>query len=84
MITVLKINDAKFGEMYSVYAFPNMVIPLFGGYIIDSLGVRTALFATYSVCLLGNLIFAIGGANLDFNLILVGRCIFGIGNETCS
>ena len=70
--------------MYSAYAFPNIVLPLFGGYIIDRLGVRAVLIGTYCICLLGNIIFAIGGSNLSYTTILVGRSIFGIGNETCS
>jgi MFS family permease len=60
------------------------VIPLFGGYIIDRLGVRVTLFGTYVTCLIGNIIFAIGGSTLNYTTILVGRSIFGIGNETCS
>jgi MFS family permease len=70
--------------MYMVYALPNCVIPLFGGYIIDKFGVRYALFGTYVVCLIGNLIFSIGGSKLNYTMILVGRSIFGIGNEACS
>jgi MFS family permease len=67
-----------------VYALPNCVIPLFGGYIIDRFGVRYSLFATYCICLVGNLLFSIGGSYKNYTLILVGRSIFGIGNETCS
>ena len=63
---------------------PNMVLPLFAGYMIDTLGVRWAIFLFYSICLIGNLIFAIGGAYYNYTTILVGRGLFGIGNETCS
>ena len=69
--------------MYSVYSMPNMILPLFAGYIIDTLGVRSAIFLFYSICLFGNLIFAIGGSYYSFTTILVGRGLFGIGNETC-
>ena len=70
--------------MYSVYSFPNMVLPMFAGYIIDTIGVRWAIFLFYTTCLIGNLIFAIGGSYLSYTTILVGRGLFGIGNETCS
>lgn len=70
--------------MYSAYAFPNIVLPLFGGYIIDRFGVRVTLISTYCICLIGNIIFAIGGSYLSYTTILVGRSIFGVGNETCS
>ena len=83
MITVLKINNADFGWMYSVYAMPNMIVPLFGGFIIDTMGVRYALVAFYALCLIGNLIFAIGGSYDSYTTILIGRGIFGCGNETC-
>ena len=45
---------------------------------------RVTLFGTYCICLLGNIIFAIGGSYLNYTAILIGRCIFGLGNETCT
>jgi MFS family permease len=83
MITVLKINNADFSWIYSVYAFPNMVLPIFAGVIIDTMGLRYSIFLFYFICLIGNLIFAIGGSYKSYTTILIGRCIFGIGNETC-
>ena len=80
MTSVLKITDTKLGELYSVYSIPNMVLPLFAGSLIDYYGSRAMLTVTFFTTLVGNLIFAIGGRYDNFNVILVGYCIFGIGN----
>ena len=36
---------------------------------------------TFMLTLIGNLIFAIGGANDNYHTILVGRFIYGLGSE---
>ena len=83
MISVLKINTADFGWMYSAYAMPNMIVPLFSGFIIDTIGLRPVLLGSYLICLFGNLIFAIGGSYDSYTTILIGRFFMGCGNETC-
>ena len=34
----------KYDLIYSIYSFPNILLPLFGGYIVDRIGVRKAMF----------------------------------------
>ena len=67
--------------MYSLYAFPNVVVPLLGGILIDSKGPRIALLLTSAFCVLGQLIFSFGGLNNIWAVMLVGRAVFGIGGE---
>jgi fucose permease len=45
------INQVEFNLLYSVYSIPNVILPLFGGYLIDRCGVRVniVLFATLLV-----------------------------------
>ncbi|ETV85111.1 hypothetical protein, variant 2 [Aphanomyces astaci] len=69
---------------YSLYSVPNMVLPLFGGILIDRVGVQTMTMVVVSLVLAGQVIVALGSAMHNFNLILVGRIVFGIGGETMS
>ena len=34
------LSDLQFNELYSIYSFPNMVLPIIGGVLMDKLGVR--------------------------------------------
>lgn len=78
----LQISDSQFALLYSVYSFPNIVLPLIGGAIIDKLGVRIAiiLFATFLIG--GQVVVTIGAANLSYGLMIFGRVLFGLGGES--
>jgi MFS family permease len=41
----------KYGWLYSIYSLPNIVLPFFGGFFVDKIGVGTALviFASFLV-----------------------------------
>lgn len=67
--------------LYSLYAFPNVVVPLFGGMLIDTKGPRIALLLTAGLCVLGHFIFSIGGLKSMWFLMLAGRVVFGLGGE---
>ena len=34
------LSESQWASLYSIYSFPNMVLPLFGGIFIDKLGIR--------------------------------------------
>lgn len=34
------LSDTQWAGLYTIYSFPNMVLPLFGGILVDKLGVR--------------------------------------------
>ena len=34
------LSEAQWSGLYSIYSFPNMVLPLFGGIFIDKIGIR--------------------------------------------
>lgn len=59
--TDLEISHTSFNLLYSVYSFPNMLIPIFGGIIIDFLGVRVAIFLFSTLLIIGQLIVSYGG-----------------------
>ena len=59
-----------------------MILPLFGGAIIDRMGIRESITLFFMLNLVGNFVFALGGVYKSFTLILIGRGIFGTGNFT--
>jgi MFS family permease len=56
-------------------------MPIIGGIFFDKLGIRIGLILFTSIVCIGQGIFAIGGYKKSFNLLLIGRVIFGIGCE---
>jgi MFS family permease len=46
---------------YTVYSLPNIVVPLFGGIMLDKIGVRKSLMIFSTVLTLGQCLFVIGG-----------------------
>ncbi|KAM0674553.1 hypothetical protein GVAV_002171 [Gurleya vavrai] len=71
----------KITFLYSIYAFPNMVLPLFIGF---SSRIKISYLAA-SLCFLvflGNVIFSLGVHYKNFNLMLIGRFIYGLGGES--
>ena len=58
-----------------------MVLPLFGGVLMDKLGIRFGMPLFVSILAIGQLIFAIGGYRASFSLMMIGRFIYGLGGE---
>lgn len=73
------ITEFEFNLLYALYAFPNVVIPLFGGMLIDRIGARVVLIITAMFCVIGHIIFGFGGYQNSFSVMLIGRVVFGVG-----
>jgi len=81
----LGISDTKRGALYSVYSWPNTVLALFGGLLIDRVfGIRFAAIVFCTLVLIGQIVFAIGISSGNFWICIVGRFIFGLGGESLS
>jgi len=76
------IGGSEYALLYSVYSTPNLIIPLFGGILIDKMGLRVSVLVFMSFVVCGQLVFAIGGATLNYSVMLLGRFIYGIGCES--
>ena len=59
-----------------------MILPLFGGILLDKIGLHFGLLITITFVTVGQLICAIGGFQGTFWIMLVGRVLFGVGCET--
>jgi len=79
----MDISTYQFSLLYAWYSWPNVILPLVGGYLMDSVfGIRlgTNIFA-FIICI-GQVAFALGGVIDSFVLMQLGRFIFGIGGES--
>ena len=80
----LHVSATQINLLYTVYAIPNILFPLFGGYLIDIIGVRKGVFIFSLILVIGQVVCTIGASKSvsNFYIILVGRIIFGFGGET--
>lgn len=51
--------NANFGLLYSAYSLPNFALPLFSGILIASIGARWMNVGLATLCLAGQVIFAL-------------------------
>ena len=78
----LNISTTEYTEFYNIYNFPNIVIPLIGGRIIDIFGVQLAVVLFAGLILAGQLLITFGGYVYSYWAILIGRLIFAIGGDS--
>ena len=80
----LNIGSIQYNFIQGVYSIPNIIIPLFGGYVIDYVGYRFGVIFFSAILVGGQGIQALGGYSLSYITILIGKIIFGIGGECIS
>ena len=73
--------EIYFNRLYSVYSFPNIFLPFFGGSIVDRTGAPLCAVIFSGLLLLGQIIFALGTHLRSWGVMLVGRTIYGLGGE---
>jgi MFS family permease len=52
----LGFSDSNIGLMQAIYSIPNVVMVLIGGYIVDRLGTRKAIFLFGVICFVGSVV----------------------------
>lgn len=57
-------------------------MPFFGGYFVDTLGVRISLLVFCTLIALGQVVFCVGVSLKNWPVIFLGRLIFGFGGES--
>lgn len=80
---VMNVTTLEFENLYAYYSWPNVILPIVGGYLIDKvLGIPfgTIVFASF-ICL-GQALTAVGAFTDSFLLMKISRIIYGIGGET--
>ncbi|RCK72622.1 MAG: major facilitator superfamily MFS_1 [Ignavibacteriae bacterium] len=75
----LGFSDANIGLLNAIYSFPNIIMVLVGGVIIDRIGTRKAVFIFTFLVMLGSILTAISGS---IYMMAAGRLLFGLGAES--
>jgi MFS family permease len=76
-------NQEMNQALYSVYSWPNTVLAVFGGLLIDKfLGLRKAMGLFVTLVFVGSVIFFVGVLTRQYALLIMGRVVFGLGGES--
>ena len=75
----LGFSDSNIGLLQAIYSFPNLIMVLIGGYLVDRIGARKAIFLFGTTCLIGAIVAMLSG---HLVLMATGRLIFGVGAES--
>jgi MFS family permease len=75
----LGFTSTQLGTLNAIYSFPNIIMVLIGGIMVDRLGTRFSTLVFTAICLLGAIITAFSH---DFVTMAAGRLVFGLGAES--
>jgi len=75
----LGFSDSQIGLLNGIYSFPNIIMVLIGGIIIDRIGTRKSVFIFTVLIMLGALVTVLHGS---IYTMAAGRLIFGLGAES--
>ncbi|MFH0733758.1 MAG: MFS transporter [bacterium] len=75
----LKFTDSDIGLLNAIYSFPNIVMVLIGGIVIDRLGTKKSTFIFAFFCMSGAIITALSSS---LTTMAAGRLVFGLGAES--
>ena len=75
----LGFSDSQIGLLNGIYSFPNIIMVLVGGIMIDRIGTRKSVFIFTVLIMLGALVTAVQG---NIYTMAAGRLIFGLGAES--
>jgi MFS family permease len=90
----LGFSDSNIGLLQAIYSIPNVFMVLIGGYIVDRIGARKAIFIFGAICFVGSALTVLSGKllvvhlhflthqTLSFPVMAAGRLIFGLGAES--
>lgn len=74
--------ETYFSLLYTIPAFPNIILPFFGGYFVDTLGADKCMAVFISIIALGHVVFSYGLSIKSWPIMFLGRAIFGIGETS--
>jgi len=76
---LLGFSDTQIATLNAIYSFPNIIMVLVGGIIVDRLGARLSTLIFTCICFLGAVLTA---ASPNFYVMAAGRLLFGLGAES--
>lgn len=75
----LGFSDSEIGLLNAIYSIPNIFMVVIGGFIIDRIGTKKAVFYFTALCFAGALLTA---TTSELTQMAVGRLVFGLGAES--
>jgi MFS family permease len=75
----LGFSNSNIGLLQAIYSIPNVFMVLIGGYVVDRIGTRKAIFIFGTLCFIGSIITALSGT---LTMMAAGRLVFGLGAES--
>jgi MFS family permease len=72
-------SDTQIGLLNAIYSFPNILMVLIGGIIIDRIGTRKSVMLFTAIIMIGAAVTAASGNIVS---MAAGRLIFGLGAES--
>jgi len=84
----LGFTDTQIGTLNAIYSFPNIIMVLIGGIMVDRMGGRTANLIFTAICMVGAIMTALASSLADmtglstFTVMAAGRLVFGLGAES--
>jgi MFS family permease len=75
----LGFTDSNIGLLQAIYSIPNVFMVLIGGYVVDRIGTRKAIFIFGTLCFLGSVVTTLSP---KLSMMAAGRLIFGLGAES--
>ena len=82
IIQIMKIDATQYNLLFSAFTWPNIILCLIGGIVIDRfLGLSRGFILLTLLSLLGEIIFVVGAFVDNFLIMLTGRFILGSGVE---
>jgi MFS family permease len=79
LVKQLGFSDSNIGLLQAIYSIPNVFMVLAGGYVVDRIGTRKAIFIFGVICFIGSIFTVLSGT---LAVMATGRLIFGLGAES--
>jgi MFS family permease len=78
----LKLSNTQFNAFYTAYSLPNVVLPFFGGLLVDTYGAGRTMAVFVGLVVAGHGLFVAGFALRRYWVAVLGRVLFGFGGES--
>jgi len=75
----LNFSDTQIGTLNAIYSFPNIIMVLIGGVIVDRFGTKLSTLIFAIICFIGAVLTAVSPL---FPMMALGRLVFGLGAES--
>jgi MFS family permease len=75
----LGFSDSNIGLLQAIYSIPNVFMVLIGGYVVDRIGTRKAIFIFGTLCFVGSVLTTLSPR---LSVMAGGRLVFGLGAES--